>query len=133
MTSAVVVVAHGSRAAAANDAHRALAADLAERVPVTVVPAFLELADPDIPAGIAEAVAAGATEVVVLPYFLHPGRHLVEDIPALVDQARAAHPGTTVRLLGAFGADPAVVDALTAQVTAALPEAPSSSGSPATS
>jgi sirohydrochlorin ferrochelatase len=112
----VVLVAHGSRAAAANDAHRLVAAELGERTGRSVVPAFLELAEPSIPDAIDAVAATGAAEVLVLPHFLYPGRHLVEDIPALVGTAARRHPDLTITLLPASGADPALVDLLAAQV-----------------
>jgi sirohydrochlorin cobaltochelatase len=118
VTLAVVVVAHGSRADAANVAHREAVAALGRRVDVAVVAGFLELAEPDIPTAVAQAVASGADDVAVLPLFLHPGRHLVEDIPALVAAAADAHPGVRVRLLPAFGDDPGVIDLLAAQIEA---------------
>jgi sirohydrochlorin ferrochelatase len=118
-TATIVVVAHGSRAAGANDAHRALVDRLAEAVDHPVAPAFLELAEPSIPDGIDGAVDAGASTVLVLPYFLHPGRHLTEDLPRIVGEAQARHPGAEVRLLANFGEDPALVGLLAAQVRAA--------------
>lgn len=119
-TVAVVVAAHGSRATAANDAHRAVVADLAGGVEHAVTAAFLELAEPSIGDAIDAAVAAGATTVLVLPYFLYPGRHLTEDLPRIVGEADARHPGIEVRLLPLFGADPALTSLLAAQVAAAL-------------
>jgi len=118
----VVFVAHGSRAAEANQAHAAAAQRLARATRRQVIPAFLELTEPSIPDAIARAVDAGATHIVVLPFFLYPGRHLVEDIPALVAAASAAHPGVTVSLLDAFGADPVVVDVLAEQIRRATGE-----------
>ena len=47
---------------------------------------FLELAEPSIPDGIQRCIDAGATEVVVVPYFLSAGRHVSEDIPAEVEK-----------------------------------------------
>jgi sirohydrochlorin ferrochelatase len=114
------VAAHGSRAAAANDAHRAVVARLAGQVPVEVVPAFLELTGPSIAEAIDQAVAGGATTVAVLPYFLHPGRHLTEDLPRIVSDAAARHPGATVRLASSFGADPVLGEVLAAQVRRAV-------------
>ncbi len=116
----VVVAAHGSRAVAANDAHRAVVARLAEQVPVRVVPAFLELTEPSIADAIDVAVAGGASSVVVLPYFLHPGRHLTEDLPRIVAEADERHPSATVRLAPSFGADPALGAVLAAQVARSL-------------
>ena len=124
MTQAtVVVIAHGSRAEVANDAHRQVATDLDQRLGsgVTVVPAFLELAEPDIGSAIDAAVVDGAIEVLLLPHFLYPGRHVGTDIPAIVDDARRRHPMVTVTLLEATGADPAMADLVATQIQRALP------------
>jgi sirohydrochlorin ferrochelatase len=121
LTSTVVVlVAHGSRAATANQAHLDLATSLDQRITPTVIGAFMELARPSIGDAIAAAAAQGATVVAVLPHFLHPGRHQELDIPQLVADAAEQFPGVQVRLLEAFGADPAVVDLLAGQVDRAL-------------
>ncbi len=118
-TTTVVVIAHGSRAAVANDAHREAVASLDQRLAATVVPAFLELADPDISAAIDAAVAGGSTEVVVLPHFLYPGRHVATDIPAIVEDACRRHPAVSIRLLSPSGADPALADLLARQIDSA--------------
>jgi sirohydrochlorin ferrochelatase len=117
---AVVFVAHGSRAEAANEAHRATAERLAADLDVPVVAAFLELAEPSIPDAIVAAADAGADRVLVLPLFLYPGRHLVRDIPALVGEAVGRRPDAAVEVLDAFGADPAIAELLAAQVRRAM-------------
>lgn len=119
-STVVVVAAHGSRADAANTAHREVVEGLAGVVSSPVAPAFLELAVPSIPDAIDRAVAEGAATVLVLPYFLHPGRHLTEDLPAIVADANRRHDGIDVDLLGSFGAEAGLTDVLVAQVTAAL-------------
>jgi len=113
----VVLAAHGSRADAANEAHRVLAADLARRSGTDVVPAFLELEDPDIGSAVDLSVEAGAATVRVLPFFLHPGRHLSEDVPRIVADAASRHPRVTVELMDYFGGDPGVVEILSAAIT----------------
>lgn len=120
-TVAIVVAAHGSRAEPANAAHRQVVDALAASVDHPVTPAFLELATPSIPEAIDAAAATGAATVLVLPYFLHPGRHLSDDLPAIVDEATQRLPGTEVRLLGSFGAEPDLLDVLVAQVRRSLP------------
>ena len=116
-TATVVLIAHGSRVAEANETHRSLAADLASRSGRTVIAAYLELADPDIPTALDAAAEAG--HVVVLPYFLLPGAHTKVDIPALVADARERHPDTRFDQLDHLGADPAIVDLLASQLDAA--------------
>lgn len=117
---AIVVAAHGSRATAANVAHREVVDALGGAVPHRVTPAFLELAEPSIPDAIDAAAATGAATVLVLPYFLHPGRHLSDDLPAIVVEASARHPRTTIRLLGSFGAEPGLPEVLADQVRRAV-------------
>jgi sirohydrochlorin cobaltochelatase len=64
--------------------------------------AFVSLARPDVPAGLARCVALGARRIVVAPYFLFDGV-----LPRRVgEQARAfaaAHPETDVRVAGHLG------------------------------
>lgn len=117
---AVVVAAHGSRAEAANLAHREVVDALDATVAPPVTPAFLELAEPSIPDAIDAAVSAGASTVLVVPYFLHPGRHLTDDLPAIADDAAERHPTVVVRLLGSFGSEPGLLDILSTQVARAL-------------
>ncbi len=111
----LLVVAHGSRREASNDEIRVLTRTLAERAGnayARVECAFLELAEPSIPDGLREAIAAGATEVVVLPYFLSAGRHVVKDIPEEVDKVRGESPDIPITIAPYLGSVPALQDVL---------------------
>lgn len=112
---ALLLVAHGSRDDASNRIVVDLAADLAERLRdryACVKPVFLEFAEPGPTRGIADCVAAGVDHVVVLPYFLAPGRHVTRDVPALLRAAREAHPEVEFTLLPYAGSAPKLVDAI---------------------
>jgi sirohydrochlorin ferrochelatase len=102
----LLLVAHGSRRAASNEEVRELAARL-ESISWDrfdkVIPAFLELAEPEIPEGIDACVEAGATEVTVLPYFLSAGRHVAHDIPEELEKAQAKHPNLPIRVASYIG------------------------------
>ena len=54
--------------------------------------AFLEIETPDIPTGLDHCVEQGAQEVIVLLNFLNSGRHVNQDIPAIVEQAKIKYP-----------------------------------------
>jgi sirohydrochlorin ferrochelatase len=91
----LVVIAHGSRRAASNEEVAELAKAIARQPGQPfdrVSAAFLELAEPSIPDGIVACAESGCSEVVVMPYFLSAGRHVAEDIPALIAEARARLP-----------------------------------------
>ena len=109
MLSAVVLLGHGSRAPEARQYFLDLAA--AVRGPAgseLVEAAFLELCRPSFPETVAACAARGAQRIVVVPVFLHPGRHLQRDVPRLVAEARAAYPHLEVLLAPHLGAHPAI-------------------------
>ena len=113
MKRAILLVDHGSRRPEANALLTAVAERVAERVPDVIVRcAHMDLAEPDIAAGIAACVAAGADAIVVHPYFLGPGSHTTDDIPRLVNEAAQAHPGIDVRVSPPLGLHPKLVDAV---------------------
>lgn len=102
---ALIVVAHGSRRSASNDEVRELVAQLEHHDHSfdIVLAAFLELAEPLIPDGIRHSIEQGATNVVVMPYFLSAGRHVVEDIPADVDIVKKEYPDIPIRIAPYIG------------------------------
>lgn len=117
---AILLVDHGSRRAEANAVLDAVADQLHAREPDCVVRAsHMELAQPTLRQAFDECVAAGADEIVVQPYFLGPGRHSSDDIPRLVGEAAAAHPGVRVSIAEPLGAHPGLVDAVLDRVARA--------------
>lgn len=109
--TALVVVDHGSRRSESNLMLEEMARMVAEQVPYPIVePAHMELAEPSIATAFASAVARGARMVVVSPYFLLPGKHWTEDIPALVEEAAAAHPGVAYLVAAPFGLHPLMAE-----------------------
>src|SRR5579871_6870107 len=106
-TTAILLIAHGSRHEPANDDLRRMARAIAGLGAYPVVePAFLELADPDIPAAGAACVARGASRVLMIPYFLAAGVHLVRDLTASRDALAAEHPGVEFLLGAPLGPHP---------------------------
>jgi sirohydrochlorin ferrochelatase len=114
---ALLLIAHGSRREASNQEVRELAARL-ERIAGDrfdrVIPAFLELAEPDIPTGVDLCVASGATTVTAVPYFLSAGRHVVSDIPAELGKALRKHPAVTIHQSDYLGKHESVPELLLA-------------------
>ena len=56
-------------------------------------------------------VSDGARTVVVSPYFLSPGRHWQEDLPARAAAAAARHPGVRYLVAAPLGLHPLVSQA----------------------
>jgi sirohydrochlorin ferrochelatase len=95
MTLAVIIVDHGSRRDESNrlltELATLFASKYADRFPI-VESAHMELAEPSISTAFARCIDRGAGRVVVMPFFLGPGKHWNEDIPRLVQAAAARFP-----------------------------------------
>lgn len=114
---ALVLIAHGSRREASNEEVRELATELARQNSDfdEVYSGFLELAEPSIPDSIRQAAASGATEIVILPYFLSAGRHVVKDIPAEIDSVRDELSGVMINVAPYLGSAKEIPQVLIAQ------------------
>lgn len=107
-----VLFAHGSRIETANQAVRDIAERMADAGQYLVEPAFLELGQPDLAGATDRLVARGATEIVVLPYFLTLGTHLQRDLPRLVGDVAAQHGSVEMQITSPLDGHPAVLQAL---------------------
>jgi sirohydrochlorin ferrochelatase len=113
MTTAYIVFAHGSSIESANDAVRAVAADLALRGGYAAVEAaFLEGGSPSLQAAVEELTGRGIQHFIVIPYFLTLGLHLQRDLPRLIEQVRRARPGISIEVTAPLDGHPALVEAL---------------------
>ena len=111
-TRGVLLVDHGSRFEAANSVLAWIARELAGRLSDRLVRiAHLELVGPGVAEALDALVAEGAGEIVVVPFFLAPGRHSSQDIPRLVEAAARRHPGVRLRMAAPLGAHPGLVEA----------------------
>lgn len=109
--TALILFAHGSPVASANEGVRELAVlagrqggyDLAAH-------AFLDPVSPGLPSAVAEVVAAGAQRIVVVPYFLTVGLHLRRDVPRIAADLRGIYPNVAIEVTAPLEGHPALVD-----------------------
>jgi sirohydrochlorin ferrochelatase len=117
MADALVVLVHGSPRPVANAEMFRVVESLrdrpgvAERFPVVEV-GFMECNEPSIPEAIDRCVAVGASCVVAVPYFLHTGTHVCDDLPTLLEEARERHPGVEFLLGDYLGLSPRLTEIL---------------------
>ncbi len=93
---AFVLMAHGSPYPEANQQVRRVARHVQKQIgnrPVEV--AFLDLATPDLMSCCQTLLDAGQRRITVLPFFLHTGRHVMEDLPHLLAQVRDTAPAAS--------------------------------------
>jgi len=113
----VIIVDHGSRRAASNEMLEQIVARFAEHSDYRIVePAHMELAEPTIATAFDRCVERGARRIVVMPYFLLPGKHWNEDIPELTREAAQKHPGVEFMVTAPLGMHPSIQNVIEARL-----------------
>lgn len=107
----VILFAHGSRDPLWSAPIEAVGRYIQQHhgAPIAVRCAYLELTAPDLPSAVQDLVDGGIRQITICPMFLGVGRHAREDLPALVQALRTAHPDTDIQVQSAIGEDPRMV------------------------
>jgi len=116
MNMHVVLLGHGSRAPGAQKGIERAASDLASRTGWSVRVAHMELASPRLGEVVAELADQGVERIRVVPYFLHVGIHLKEDIPGILREIAGIHPDIQLELTSPLGYDARIAEILERRV-----------------
>lgn len=112
-TTSLLIVAHGSRRSESNIEVEQLTQVIREKTLskyLSVSYAFLELAEPPISEAIDKCVQQGATDILLLPYFLSAGRHVQQDIPEEMTAKQIQYPHINIRVTSYLGAAEGIAD-----------------------
>ena len=117
----LLIMAHGSPDASANQPIHALVRQLrAQTRYAAVSDCYLDLNAPTIGAAADAMLAHGIRHMIALPFFLHLGNHVREDLPAQIAAARARHPQATILLAEHLGYDRLLVPVIADRVAEAF-------------
>ncbi len=108
----LLLIGHGSRHPDGVSQFKTFATIAGVHLGQPVVPAFLELADPPIIAGIEQVIEAGSQHIVALPLFLGPAGHQKNDVPTTINWARERWPDVRFDYGTPLGVHPFIVDTL---------------------
>lgn len=90
--SSLLVMVHGSPRPISNNAMFAVVDEVRSRAVFSDIEVgFMECNEPDISTAIENLVARSAPRVVAVPYFLHAGTHVADDLPGLLEDAQTRH------------------------------------------
>ena len=113
---AVILIGHGSRAGGADDDMEKIAAGLREKSGGIVETCRMSGRGIPFDGAFERCVRRGAKEIIVLPYFLHFGVHLREDIPEILRTAARRRPEIRLVLGRHLGYDDALVNLLAKRI-----------------
>ncbi|MDO8532093.1 MAG: CbiX/SirB N-terminal domain-containing protein [Dehalococcoidia bacterium] len=123
MTVAVVLLGHGSRRGShtdmgLQDVTQRLRQRMGPDIPVRM--AGWEFTQPSLAEAVGDLVRQGARRVLVMPYFLFDGKHVLEEIPEEMERLRAAHPGVELRVTRTLDVDARIAQLAAERVRRAL-------------
>ncbi len=90
---AYLLIAHGTRDSEGSESFFKFVEEFRKSFRDRMIePAFLEICRPSIKEGIDACVKKGAEEIFIIPLMLFPGRHVKEDIPREIQEAKHHFP-----------------------------------------
>jgi len=81
----------------------------------------MEIAEPSIRTACLSCINQGATKIVCHPYFLGIGKHVQEDIPKIVADARLEFTNIDIVLTPPLGMNPRIIDLIHDSLQDTLP------------
>lgn len=123
MNTALLIMAHGSRIPEANDAVHEVAARVKKMTQFDIVEvSFREQHLPNIQQGVDACVAQGAQRILLVPYFLYMGAHVLEDLPEELVQAKERYPNVEMVLGKHLGVHDKLAEIVVERVAESLTE-----------
>lgn len=109
----VLILAHGSRRKETLNTMETVFNMVRENMPDLIVEhAYMELCDVTLDKGLDLLRDRGVRDVVVVPYFLFDGMHIVKDIPQEIKAYLETHQDMTISMGRSLGADKRIADVL---------------------
>ncbi len=112
INKSLLIIAHGSKKKVSNIEIHQLANNIfiKNKTFNFVQACFLEIADPSISQGIKICVDRNASSITIFPYFLAAGRHVIEDIPQIINYEKLKYPKVSIKMLPYLGSSPVIID-----------------------
>jgi len=108
---AIILLGHGSRVPDAGHHMEKVARALQGKYGYKIVEVcYMSRLGPHFPEAFEKCVRQDATDIVVIPYFLHDGLHLVLDIPEMMQKIASQYPDVRLVLGRNLGFDEVLVD-----------------------
>lgn len=118
----LIIAAHGSRKQESNHEVIQLSLKLAEKLENTydiVEPAFLQFAEPLLEDQLAALAEKDPGKVVIFPFFIGSGSHILTDIPQMVEVAREKYPNIQFNITRHLGKLESIEDVIVSEVLSA--------------
>ena len=111
-TTGIILFAHGSRDPQWRLPFEAILHSMRAQHTGPTALAFLECMEPSLSQAIDAMAQTGVNHINVIPVFLAVGSHVRKDLPSLLEDSRAAHPGLSITASAAIGEQTEIQEAI---------------------
>lgn len=119
---AIILLAHGSRVPQAGNGMERVVQLLREKLQNCIVEAcYMSRLGPHFSEVFEKCVAEGAKNIILIPYFLHTGLHIVLDIPKMMQEKVKEFPDVKLILGKPLGFDECLVDLVARRIEESRP------------
>lgn len=107
MKTAVIIVGHGSRSGGADLILKRIAGEIKKSGRFEIMEhAFLQYVQPGVDEALKECIRQGAGKIVLVPFFMQPGKHVMKDIPCFIERTKKQYPALEITVTDFVGAHP---------------------------
>jgi precorrin-8X/cobalt-precorrin-8 methylmutase len=89
---------------------------------VEIIGAALQFNHPTLEEAVESLASQGVEQIVIMPYFLFPGRHITKDIPQLVEKLKGIYPGVQFIMANPLGLEEYFIGHVAKRIEEAAPE-----------
>ena len=124
----VIILCHGSRGergiVEVPEALRRVTEGVKPLLPpgVEVIGAALQFNHPTLEEAVESLAVRGVKRIVIMPYFLFPGRHITEHIPKLVEKLKCIYPERQFIMANPLGLEEHFIGSVAKRIEEAAPE-----------
>ncbi len=105
--TAVIILGHGSKSTAADEAIQRTAAEVKKLGGYELVEyAFLQYSKPTPQNAIENCIEQKAERIVIVPFFMQSGEHVTKNIPAFLEKAKKRYPDVDIVVTDYAGSHP---------------------------
>ncbi len=121
MKTGIILLGHGSRRKSANQRLRELAQSIRDQGGWKLAePAFLQFENPTLDESIAALVTGGAHKIIIIPFFLLEGNHVIKDLPQAVERQKEKYPGIEIVRSAVLGSSSRIIEIILDQIQKAV-------------
>lgn len=115
---AIIIIDHGSKSITATEEFDFIVNTVKKKyINDHVYGAHMEINSPSLGEIVKQLANTQIKNILVVPYFLFNGRHIIRDIPQMIEELKAQYPAINFKMAGPIGKEEQMADILLKRIS----------------